>query len=358
MTNNVVFIEPKIITCVSSYWAMFYSAIFKALAYQTNMEFPLGEKSPQEHRGDLNTPQNYLSIIRKNLQNHAFEYIMMDLLRSEYGANIRYHLVNRLLELYGITDFEYSYLNIFKMGKDSVHYKLELDRPFDVKVITPKNNEHSQPLEVTSKLYQGFTYPINIALTNFPNSDLLLVVSDGKNHTYGFLGEIEGNRGVKLFQRTYWSGEKGKYATFGIGISEKNTLRIHGDSYQLSNNIVLFRDENYRQILNYSNITHFARDYHRAITNMELYFNGQTQHVGTGNEEGHDHVLSLIRSNWGNRSKAIIEVLSEQVNYAHGSASPVYNQQDSETKKWSFKPNILALENWYCLHPVIGNYQI
>ncbi|EML7933857.1 MULTISPECIES: hypothetical protein [Providencia] len=238
MDKVVIFIEPKIITNTSSYWAMFYASIFKALAYQNNIEFKLGARSPQAFRGALNTPSNLLGRIRNSIQNHAFEYLMMDLLRSRYGYETRVELVNKLLNSCGITDFEYTYLNVHKMGKDSILYNIAMENPYDVKVVVPKFNVATGVREG----FQFFTHPINIALTNYPNSDLLLIVSDGKNHTYGFLGEIEGRRGVNLFRESYWAGEKGKYATFAIGISDKNNLRINNEQIQISNNITIFND--------------------------------------------------------------------------------------------------------------------
>lgn len=65
MSKLLVFIEPKLINNTTSYWAMFYAAIFKALSYQTNMQHPLGEQSPQSHRGNLSTPSNYLGAPQK-----------------------------------------------------------------------------------------------------------------------------------------------------------------------------------------------------------------------------------------------------------------------------------------------------
>ncbi|EPO8227275.1 hypothetical protein ACUF44_004319, partial [Providencia rettgeri] len=341
-------IEPKLINNTTSYWAMFYAAIFKALSYQTNMQHPLGEQSPQSHRGNLSTPSNYLAGISDHLRNHAFEYLMMDLLRSEYGDITRDILVTRLLSLYGITDFEYKYLNIYKMGKDSIHHKLQLKNSFDIKVITPKN---PNLLACSKTNYQAFTFPIHTAFENFPYSDLLLIVSDGKNHTYGFLGEIEGKNGQQLFRNSYWSKGKGDYATFAIGISSKNTLKIGAEKHQLSHNTVIFSDEMNRQILNYSNFSAFAVDYVKAVNNMELFFNGQTKHLSI-EDKGHAYITDIIMKNWDKPSGYIIELLNQHVIYAYSHASTLYNLLDPETNKLSFKPNMLALENSYCLHQV------
>ncbi|EPQ3686043.1 hypothetical protein MWT85_003821 [Morganella morganii] len=346
MNSVVVFIQPKLITNTSSYWAMFYAAIFKALAYQKNIQFPLGNKSPQAHRGELNTPSNFLNQIKHNIQNHAFEYLMMDLLRSDYGITTRHHLVTRLLETCGITDFEYKYLNVYKMGKDSIYYENAMNNPFDVKIVAPKFN----PSTGFRVGFQMFTHPVNEALTNYPHSDLLLIVSDGKNHTYGFLGEVEGRRGINLFRNSYWVGEKGKYATFGIGISDKNNLNINDAPVQLSSNIALFTDTEERVILNYSNITSFAKDYIRAINNMELCFNGQFANIGTDSDAGHEYILKIISDNWGNGSSIIINALIKHVSFNYDYAATIYNQLNSETRKFEFKPNMLILENSYCLH--------
>ncbi|MBI6529976.1 MULTISPECIES: hypothetical protein [Morganellaceae] len=349
MTIPVVFIEPKFINNTTSYWAMFYAAIFKALSYQTNMLHPLGEQSPKSHRGDLSTPSNYLARISSNLQNHAFEYLMIDLLCSEYGSTTRDILVNNLLFQYGITDFEYKYLNLYKMGKDSIHHKLQLDNSFDVKVITPINPKF---LGSSKNKYQAFTYPIHTAFNNFPYSDLLLIVSDGKKHTYGFLGEIEGNNGQQLFRKGYWGAGKGDYATFAMGISPKKSLKIDGHKHQLSNSIVLFSDENNRLILNYSNFSPFAKDYFKAINNMELFFNGQTKHLSK-EDKGHEYIIDLIKYNWDQPSGYIIELLSQHVKYTYDPAFTLYNLPDPEMNKKSFKPNFLALVNSYCLYRVI-----
>lgn len=348
MNHSVAFITPRVITDPSSYWAMFYVAIFKALAYQKNIQFRLGDKSPQAHRGAYSTPSNFLAQIRSSIKNHAFEYLMMDMLCIDYGGLTRIQLVKKLLESCGITDFDYNCINIFKMGKDSIQYNNIKKGSFDVSVVVPKFNIKTGAREGI----QFFTHPLNVAITNYPNSDLLLVVSDGRNHTYGFLGEVEGNNGKTLFRDSYWDGEKGKYATFAIGISNRKNIKIDEDTVQLSNNITLFTDTADRVILNYSNITFFAKDYLRAIHNMELFFNGQFENIGTGDDAGHDKIIKVIKDNWGNGSNIIIEKLSGWVRAEYAIVAMVYSKFNPQTKTFEFKPNPLILPDSYFLYEV------
>lgn len=142
MATKTILIKPKITDDASSYWAMFYCSILKTLVYQKNIKFPFKGKTLQGYKGTLHHPANFLNQMKGNIANHGLEYLMIDFLRSKDGCDVTKVLIDNLLAKQDITDFEYKYFNVFKLGEDSHLYSVieQYDDP-NVKVFSP-----SEPL--------------------------------------------------------------------------------------------------------------------------------------------------------------------------------------------------------------------
>ncbi|EHA16189.1 hypothetical protein [Halomonas sp. HAL1] len=343
---RTIFIKPKLIDSGESYWAMFYCSILKTIAYQKNLEYRLKTSSLQEYRGTLNYPANFFNKMKNNIRNHGFEYLMIDYLRSVDGIDARDKLVSELLFQYGIHDFEYTHLNIFKLGEDSSLYRMieQFDDP-DVKILTPL--EHHAFSRMGRILCNGQTRPVSKVAESFLHSDLLIMVSDGKNHTYGFVGEVEGHHGEQLFRSSYYEkngGIKGRYTTFAIGASDRKKF----DDVVIKDNIVLAKDEKGRLILHFSNSNAFFKSFKHAINNMELCLSGHFSNV-EGLDDSHNKILSIVESGWEKNVQDLIYNLEKIIEYDIDLNEYSY-QTDSDEGDVIWKPSPIAIANQYYLH--------
>ncbi|HFQ4858679.1 TPA: hypothetical protein ACGUPG_004535 [Vibrio vulnificus] len=341
--SKTILIKPKFTNDASSYWAMFYCAILKTLVYQQNLKYRFKSNSLQSYRGVLEHPANFLNQMRGNISNHGLEYLMIDFLRSVDGVDVTKELVSNLLRKHGVTDFEYQYLNVFKLGDDStLHSTIEQYEDPNVKVFTPNK---TMPFN-RKKIIQGFTYPLSNIARSFVYSDLLIMISDGKGHTYGFVGEVEGQHGENLFRSTYWDnrdGIKSRYTTFAIGASDKKRAV---NKVPVKENITLTEDINGRFILHFSNAHHFIKGFKHAIKNVELCLGGHYNNID-GLDDSHRKVLNVVNDGWGSDKYEVIKNLESLIDYDVDIEHFYYENEDAK-----FKPSAIALTNQFHLHKI------
>lgn len=325
---------------------MFYCSILKTIVFQKNIEYRLKTNSLQEYRGTLEFPANFFNKMKNNIRNHGFEYLMIDYLRSVDGRDARDKLVSSLLLQYGVHDFEYTHLNIFKLGDDSSLYReIEQFNDPDVKVLTPLQHRTFSRAGIIHCI--GQTRPVSKVAESFLNSDLLIMVSDGRSHTYGFVGEVEGHHGEELFRDSYYEkrgGIKGRYTTFAIGASDRKKI----DSVIIKENIVLAKDEKGRMILHFSNSNGFIKSFTHAISNMELCLSGHFSNIESL-DDSHNKILNAVKSGWGADVHALIFNLEKMIEYDVDVKEYSY-QIDDNNGEVVWKPSPIALKSQYYLH--------
>ncbi len=309
---------------------------------QNYLQAPESESTLQNYRGTLKHPANFFHSMKANVFNHGFEYLMIDYLRSRDGSEARDKLVLSLLNQYKIQDFEYKYLNIFKLGDDStLHDEISKYEDPDVKVLAPMKDQdffRRKPWLV------GHTRPVSNIAETFRYSDLLIMVSDGRNHTYGFIGEVEGHHGENLFRGTYWSnkdGIKGRYTTFALGASDRKK-KI--DGFVVKENIILTQDSDERWILHFSNANAFMKSFKSAINNLELCLGGHFSNIGSL-DESHQKILNIIEDEWNGNVYDLIKKLESLVDYDVDINE--YSYQMDENSEIIYKPSPIALNSFY-----------
>lgn len=327
---------------------MFYCAILKTILYQKNLTYKLEGDTLLSYRGQLKNPANFFNDMKGNVRNHGFEYLMIDFLRSNDGKDLRDILINRLLERFGIHDFEYKFMNVFKLGEDSTLYDeiVEYKDP-DVKVLAPRE---VQTFHRAKKILTGFTYPVSNIAKSFPFADLLIMVSDGKSHTYGFVGEVEGHHGEKLLQSTYWkknNGIKGRYTTFALGASDRKII----DGIKVKENVVLYSDESDREIVNFSNANEFIKSFHHAINNITLCLSGHYSNLG-GLDDSHKKIVSIIADGWSKNLPDVIQDLERYIQYDVNINEYSYQSDNDEGSGTVFKPSPIIQNNQFHLHRI------
>ncbi|MBS4430485.1 hypothetical protein E2566_08205 [Pectobacterium punjabense] len=328
--KDTIIVKPRVINEAISYWAMFYCAVLKTIYNQKNLKFNFDNGSLESYRGKLKHPSNFFNQMKSAVSNHGFEYLMIDYLRSIDGIDITKKLLDRLLNKRGITNFEYLFMNIYKVGSDSkLQDIIEKYDDISVKIFVPHNNYKA----FTKKNEAGFTYNIGNIGKTFIHSDLLMLISDGKKHTYGFVGEVEGLHGENLFTPKYWAGTKAKYSSFAIGASERKK-KI--EDIEVKNNILISEDFEGREILHFSNANQFVKDFKLALSNIELCLNGHFSNI-SHSDESHAKIFKFISDGWSKPLNETIIKLESFIGYSF-SSDVTYNQSSENS---IFKPSII-----------------
>lgn len=349
MTDTIL-IKPKLVNSATSYWAMFYYAILKTVANQKNIKYPLIQPSLESYRGVLKHPANFFHQMRSSLRNHGFEYLMIDFLRSQDGSEIFAQLTSSLLQENGINDFDIKLLNIFKLGSDSlVSKRISGYKNPDVKIFLPGRTES---VFERKKAGLSISYSSGNISAAFGFCDLFIMVSDGAKHTYGFVGEVEGQHGERLFREDYWGGKNGlksKFATFALGASDR---KKNIEAVSPKGNIVLHRDASGRWVVHFSDSSEFIKDFTHAISNLELCLGGHSSNIRI-TDKSHESVLALITKNWGVDKEIVFSHLEQLIDYSVDTHM-FYYQNDIEdlnmAEHATYSPSLIALEDEFFLH--------
>lgn len=345
--SKTVFVTPKSLNDSASYWAMFYCAILKTILYQKNLPYALKGSSLQSYRGELEHPSNFFNSMKASVRNHAFEYLMMDFLRSNDGKGIRAKLIDELLARFGIHGFKYKLINVFKLGGDSTLYAeiSDYDNP-KVTVFVPNSTVEFEADKEHNDLI--FIFPVDQIATKFRYSDLLIMISDGER-TFGFVGEVEGLHGEKLFQPAYWNqkeGIKSKFTSFALGASDRKKV----SDVIAKENVVLTTDESGRVIINFSNRNEFIKSYDQALNNIELCLDGHYKKINS-TDESHEKIIKIITSGWKKSIPDVISNLEELIDYDVDIDEFSYQDYD-EHNEIVYKPSPIVQLNKFHLHKI------
>ncbi|GKV81042.1 MULTISPECIES: hypothetical protein [Enterobacterales] len=334
MNNSTTVILPQaektLVLDTAPYWASFYCGILKTVRYQKNLTSSWNNsKSLQDYRGALRE-SGFFKNMEKTVLNHAFEYVMVDFLRTKTGIECFKSLCTSILADYEINGFNITKMNIFKVGNDSELYFAKQNYNLDRVLMLLPENKKAYPETKT----RGLT--LNETLDN---SDLFILISNDEE-TIGFVGEVEGNNGEDLFLASYFKRKpvKDKYCTFCIGISEKtkhNKVPIKGE-------ISLNKSEAVgRWILNFSKSSYFAKDYRSAVRNIQGLVDGHFGHLEDIEDLGHTKILNAIKIDWARDIDQLISTLESFIDYVFPTDTFYY--QEIIDGKTTYRPSPLAL---------------
>ena len=275
---------------------------------------------------------------------------MIDFLRSRDGEDVFKELSGSLLKEHGVNDFELEYMNIFKLGRDSNSHTIisKYSNP-EVTIFIP---DHEPLKPERRKINLSVKYSFSNIACAFSNNDLLIMVSDGKNHTYGFVGEVEGLHGEGLFLDTYWKKNgKGRFTTFAIGSSDRKKKVAET---QPKGNTIIHRDNVGRWIVHFSNSTNFIEDFAEAIDNLELCFDGHFSNIKT-KDTSHMTIINTIKLGWGTGVNSLISTLESLIDYSININEFYYQEDYTEESgeiRTIYKPSLIAIDNKFYLHKI------
>jgi predicted secreted protein len=277
--------------------------------------------------------------MKKTISNHAFEYVMTDFLKAKSGINHFKLLCKQVLAEHGITDFNISLMNVFKVGNDSeLSSGIKSYRFRRTSMLIPKIGEVWPETVLMSSERHLFDEDFNIQNT-LKNSDLFIIISDN-NRTVGFVGEVEGNNGDVMFSASYYKKkpEKDKYCTFGVSVSDRKKL----NGIILKNSIeVVKSEETGRWLLNFSKSHSFSTDYYYSIDNIQALLEGHYGYQNKIEDEGHKSVLEIIKKGWEKDVVDLIMELEEFLDFAYN--KKVFYYQEDRAGEIEYRPSSLVI---------------
>lgn len=336
----------KIITDTASYWAAFYCSVLKTIRYQINLQHRWGEsRSLQEYRGELRESR-FFNNMKSTVLNHAFEYVMVDFLKTTAGRTYFEKLCEKVLGDYEIFNFKISLMNIFKVGTDSEIFNARQNyRKTRMMMLLPNGIKAMPESSIALPSTMLGNYQLNDTLRH---SDLFVIISNGEE-TIGFVGEVEGNHGEELYRRSYFERNKRKdqHCVFGISVSDK---RNHAD-VSLKEKITLNRSSTVeRWILNFSKSNFYIKDYHASIENLQNLIEGHFGYMANIEDQGHTKILEIIKTYWKKDIADLINSLEAFVDFV----SPIGNFHYQETidGKMIYRPSPLVLPDQLPLYSI------
>lgn len=353
MKNDTSILLPhvgKIVTDTTSYWAAFYCSALKTLRYQKNLPYGWGKnRSLQEYKGELRI-SSFFTKMKDTVNNHAFEYVMVDFLKTNDGLKYFKELCGSVLNDYGINGFEISFMNIFKVGTDSEIFDARQNYEKNKLMMLLPNGIKAMPesrIEIPNG--DGRRYRLGDTLKY---SDLFIIISDGQE-TIGFVGEVEGNHGEDLYRKSYFFKNKNKnlHCVFGVSVTDK----IKHAGISIKENITLNRSEDVdRWILNFSKSNDFIKDYNSSIENLKNLIEGHFGYIDHEvKDAGHIKVLKIIKDAWGENIFDLISSLEVFVDYV-APASNFHYQEETLDGKVIYRPSTLLLADQLPLYSIMG----
>jgi len=328
----------------TSYWAAFYCSILKTIRYQKNLTHGWGSSiSLQDYKGELRE-SGFFKGMKNTVLNHAFEYVMVDFLKTNQGISYFKELCQNILSDYNISGFDISLMNIFKVGTDSEIFNANQNYNSTAVLMLLPNGIKAKP----NSVIKGYTIESTLKY-----SDLFIVISNGEE-TIGFVGEVEGNHGEDLYLESYYQKNKmkDKHCTFGVSVSDKKT---HAD-ISIKENITLNKSEAVgRWILNFSKSNYYIKDYHHAIENLQNLIEGHLGYMDAIGDIGHSKILNIIKLSWKKDILDLISQLEDLVDFVFSGNN--YHYQETIDGKIVFRPSPLALPGQIPLYS-ISDYNV
>ncbi|WP_421341634.1 hypothetical protein [Aeromonas veronii] len=293
MSSSVVkIIEPALIGDLKSYWAMHFCAVLEVLYEHKNLEFNFQKTIPYKLPKTLASfvgisERGFFARIRENVRNWGLQYFLCHYLMSAEGYNVFKVLADNISNNYNFDLLRNirSY-GVFVCGIDSYSGSIFLQ------------NTNAGILGYNEKTISNVWEDIK-----YVDLCILIERNEGDLLDTAILGEVEGNKALKLFGSSYW-GKKSSVCLFGIGVQQGSKyIEIHN-----------FRTESgIKSIVSLGSNFAVIDDFQSAIGLMEIFLSLNHQHK-VFTIPGQSDVVEIIRQHWNQPIENLIAVLRGMIN--------------------------------------------
>lgn len=234
--------------------------------------------SLSDMRGNL--PHNFFNNIKNWIYNWGFQYFLVHFLNQKSGNNVVEMLLQKLSKEFNV-NFSRN-LNrywFYISGWDS-HLNTNLNGRFDQ--IFPSK--------------AGLLNPdINQVIKK---SDICLVlINEKENVNLGIFGEIEGNKGRKLFSNSFWN-DRSDYCVYSFGVVKGKSKACYAEVYYYNSapkvNII-FEADNF-----------VVSDFYLSVNKIEMLFQSGPSYYVQERDEEFGFFMDYFIKHW---NTPIIEVL-------------------------------------------------
>lgn len=291
-------IEPTLINDPKSYWAMHFCSILETLYEHKYLEFNIQKSIYYSHPKTMasfvgTSEQGFFARMRESVQNWGLQYFLCHYLASTDGYKLFNELIDHISDNY---DFDllknfHSY-GVFVCGIDSY--------------------SGAEFLQNTNAEIFGYTEKSIVNVwEDIKYVDLCILVRryEGDTLDSALLGEVEGNKGQKLFRNSGW-GKKSSMCLFGVGVKQGET-EISIQNVKLENSI--------KTVAILGSEHSVIDDFHVAIGLMEVFLSMNYQHKVV-KIPGQYEIIEIIRNNWFNPVEELIETLRGFINRVDGAS--------------------------------------
>lgn len=282
-------ISSGIIENYKSYWATHFYSFLQCLHNQKNINyrpsmlssFPIWTLSTL--RGTMEI--NFFNSIRRNVQNHGFQYFLTNFLNLKMSSGIVSQLIHNLSKIHQVSfNPEYNNYMFYMAGWDSTLGDGIAER---FELIFPHGTE-GEVKDVIDR------------------SDICMVLTDPTtNGKIGIFGEVEGNHGNRQLLGSYWSSRP-KLSSFSIGISKSsgNGCWFQQTQHNDIDRVHIQFYSGHFVVMDFVNVLDFYQDIF-----LKGPF-GKFQHI----DEEFDFFANLIAANWNTPMDQLLGALYSYVN--------------------------------------------
>ncbi len=278
-------ISSGIIESQKSYWATHLCSLLECIHYHVNIQHS-PRKLPQFPKWSLsdmrgNFPQNFFHHIKGWIYNWGFQYFLAHFLNQRGGRNAVGVLLDSLSNEFNVNfSSELNKYWFYMAGWDtylSIKLKGRFDKIFPEKAgLLPPN---------VDEVIDG--------------ADLCLVlVNERENINVGIFGEVEGNKGRKLFSPSFWA-DKSDYCVFSFGVVKGRSKECYAETYYCNGapkiNII-FEADNF-----------VVNDFYIAVNKLEALFQAGPGYYVAERDEELEFFMNYLIKNW---NTPMIEVLN------------------------------------------------
>lgn len=291
-------IEPTIINDPKSYWAMHFCSVLETLYEHKQLEFNIQKSTHYSQPKTLASfvgasEQGFFARMRESVRNWGLQYFLCHYLASNDGNMLFNKLIEQISNNYNFDLLRnYHSYGVFVCGIDSY--------------------SGAEFLRNTNASIFGYTEKniVNV-WDDIKYVDLCILIRRNIGDTLdsALLGEVEGNKGQKLFVNSGW-GKKSSMCLFGVGVKQGET-EISIQNIRLENSV--------KTIATLGSEHSVIDDFHAAIGLMEIFLSMNHQHK-ICTVLGQSEIIEIIRSNWNSPVDGLIETLRGFINRAEGAS--------------------------------------
>lgn len=286
-------ISSEIIESDKSYWATHFCSIFECINYHVNLNYS-PRKLPQfpscslsDMRG--NFPSNFFYNLRGWINNWGFQYFLVHFLNQRAGNKTVEILLETLSNEFNVTFSNNLNKYWFYISGWDTHLNTKLNGRFD-------------------KLFpeKAGILPPNIDEV-IKNSDICLVlVNEADDINIGIFGEVEGNKGRKLFSLPFWN-DKSDYCIFSFGVIKGKSKECYADVYYYNGSPkvnIIYESEHF-----------VVSDFHLAVNKLEMLFQSGPYYVVSERDEEFGFFMNYFIKNWNTPMIEILDFLYKFIDY-------------------------------------------